>query len=160
MNFLRHMSLTPLFAVIAAWALYESMDWPAGTRLFPWLVGIPILALSLIQLTAELTTRSSSNSMTTEFQFENGSQRERITRLVTIVSWIIGFAIGIWLLGFKVALVLMIFGYLKFQSDESWRLSLTLTIGGYVVFWGVFDNILHLNLPEPQLSIWSEKLIP
>ena len=135
------------------------MDWPLGTRLFPWLVAIPIVVLCFIQLITDLTVPPRSNPATTELQVEDGLERERLSRVLTIICWIVGFAIGIWLLGFRVALVLMIFGYLKFQSRESWKLSLALTAGGYGFFWGIFDHVLHITLPESQLAVWSEKLM-
>jgi hypothetical protein len=156
-NCFREISLTILFALLAAWALYHSMDWPLGTRLFPWLVAIPVVALCFIQLITDLAAPPTPNPAPTELQVENGLERERLTRVVTIICWIVGFAVAIWLLGFKVAMVLMIFGYLKFRSGESWRLSLALTAGGYAFFWGIFDHVLHITLPESQLAVWSEK---
>jgi putative tricarboxylic transport membrane protein len=37
-------------AVLAAWALWVARSWPFQTRLFPWCIGFPVLALAVVQL--------------------------------------------------------------------------------------------------------------
>jgi hypothetical protein len=36
--------------LLITWVLWEARDWPFRARLFPWAIGIPVLALALIQL--------------------------------------------------------------------------------------------------------------
>ena len=36
--------------IVAAYAVYAARNWPLGTGLFPWFVGIPVLALAVIQM--------------------------------------------------------------------------------------------------------------
>jgi len=152
--------LTLFFSCTAAWALFESRDWPLATRLFPWLVAVSVVVLSLIQLVLDLTGRAELGSMTMDFQSSEEFHRvEGRARVMNVLCWILCYAIGIWLLGFRIALLLMLFGYLKFQSGETWKLSLLLTGGGYILFWGIFDSILYLTFPESLVWLWIEKLL-
>ena len=43
---------------------------------------------------------------------------------------------------------LMVFTYLKIQSDESWPLSIGLTAAAWFSFWGLFVKVLNLPFPD------------
>jgi hypothetical protein len=62
-------------------------------------------------------------------------------------AWIIGFFFLILLLGFSVALPLMVFLFLKFQAKERWGMSLVLTGSALAFFLGLF--VWLLNIPFP-----------
>ena len=63
-------------------------------------------------------------------------------------AWMFGFFMAIWLFGYVVAIPLMVFAYLKFQSNESWRLSVTLTVIAFVFFYSLFVKLLTLPFPD------------
>ncbi|MSQ52482.1 MAG: hypothetical protein EXR28_11400 [Betaproteobacteria bacterium] len=42
-----------LVVLVALWALWEARNWPFETRLFPWVIGIPVLTLALAQLAVQ-----------------------------------------------------------------------------------------------------------
>ena len=45
-----HLLPGALVVLVALWALWEARNWPFATRLFPWAIGIPVLALALFQI--------------------------------------------------------------------------------------------------------------
>lgn len=64
---------------------------------------------------------------------------------MTIGCWIVGFFIGISLLGFKLGSLFLTFVFLKFTAKEKWTISAALAVAGYLFFWLVFD--LGLRVP-------------
>lgn len=65
---------------------------------------------------------------------------------MTICCWIVGFFIGIWLLGFKVGALCLTFVFLKFTAKEKWMISAAIAVGSYLFFWLVFDIALRAPL--------------
>ena len=75
-------------------------------------------------------------------------------RTINIFSWIVGFFLGIWLLGFVITIPLLVFTYLKIQSNESWITSVALTIAAWLVFYGLFVRLLTLPFPQGLVLAW------
>lgn len=138
--------------------VYQATEWRLQARLYPWAVGIPMIGFALLQIFFELmgkATRKDTGNAPVDFQFGQSMDSAVATRrTLNIFSWIIGFSVGIWLLGFAVAVPGMVFLYLKFQAGEKWWLSVSLTIAAWLIFWGLFDRLLRLPFPEGQLLTW------
>ncbi len=149
------------FAAVAGWAVFEARDWPLATRLFPWVIGIPILFLSLIQLALFFKERAVSTTQTAmDVQMTDGLGTPEARRKTgAIIAWIFGYGMAIWLIGFNIATLFMFFAYLKFQGRESWRISIGFTAVGYLILWGVFDRLLHVPLPDSLLISLLEKFL-
>lgn len=138
--------------------VYQAREWRLQARLYPWAIGIPMLVLAVVQLFLDLTGKSKSKKESdapVDFQFGQAMDSAVARRrTLNIFSWIVGFFIGIWLLGFSLAILVMVFLYLKVQSGEKWWLSLLLTGAAWSLFWGLFDWLLRLPFPEAQLAVW------
>jgi len=149
-----------LIVLFFAVFIYEARDWRLQARLYPWAIGFPMLALSLIHIIRELMGRdkkpsSQSSNAPVDFSFTKGIDPALARRrAINIFCWIFGFFVGIWLFGFAITIPAFVFLYLKVQSGEGWGLSLALTGGAWFMLWGLFDWLLHLPFPEGQLLIW------
>jgi len=117
-------------------------------RLYPWAIGIPMVILALVQVILDLRgykAKETLDGAPVDFQFtqtiEPALGRKRA---ITMFSWLLGFFLLVWLLGFEYGIPLMVFGYLKFQSNESWVLSIILTVLAFVFFWLLFVKLLTL----------------
>ena len=152
----------------SAYTVISSRDWPLGTRLFPWIVGIPIVFLSLIQLVVELYQ---SRSATDRPKEDTGDLQVDLSMGARIVAekagnffaWLLGFFFCIWILGFFLAVPLYTFLNLKFQAKESWLLSSALTLGAFVFLVVLFDQTIHIAWHQPLISSPEElirSLIP
>ena len=147
-----------LVLVFFAFFIWEARDWPVKAQLYPWVVGIPMLALAIFHFVIDLRggqqKRASANTPA-DFQFTKGIDPGLARRrTISIFTWIFGFLLGTWLLGFFVSIPLFFFLYLKVHSREGWTLSLILTAVALFVSWGLFDQLLHLPLPEGQIYFW------
>ncbi|OGQ76797.1 MAG: hypothetical protein A3G40_01200 [Deltaproteobacteria bacterium RIFCSPLOWO2_12_FULL_57_22] len=144
-----------IFLVYFVW---EAREWRLQARLYPWVIGLPMIVLALVQIWLELkgvSQEKRSGDVPVDFQFEQPVDPDIARRrTVNIFTWILGFFAAIWLLGFSLAILLFLFFYLKVQSREPWILSIVLTAAGWLLFWGLFDRLLHLPFPEAQLFMW------
>jgi len=127
-------------------------------RLYPWAIGIPMVILALVQVILDLRgykAKETLDGAPVDFQFtqtiEPALGRKRA---ITMFSWLLGFFLLVWLLGFEYGIPLMVFGYLKFQSNESWVLSIILTVLAFVFFWLLFVKLLTLPFPQGLIFTW------
>lgn len=144
--------------VIAVWVVTAAgLDW--DTRLFPWAIGIPALALALRQLVTDWKGASAKT--------EQGEERypgvldiavdrsippeEMFRHTVKTAYWILTFACGIWFLGFLIAIPLFIFFYLI--SEAKTRKFPALIVAGLTLLfvWALFEQTMHLAWPEAAL---------
>lgn len=137
--------------------VYEAKEWRMQARLYPFTIGIPMLIFALVQFILDLKgvkAKESGDGAPMDFQFS--AQKEMDPALVkkrTIVmfSWMFGFFFLIWLVGYPIAIPLMVFSYLKFQSGETWTLTVVLTVISWVFFYTLFVRLLNLPFPDGWL---------
>ena len=140
--------------------VYEAKDWRMQARLYPWAIGIPMLICAIVQLILDLKgvkAKESSDGAPMDFQFAvqtDVSPEQVKRRTITMFAWLFGFFVMIWLLGYVIAIPVMVFSYLKFQSNESWMTSTTLTVIAFVFFYSLFVKLLTLPFPEGLLITW------
>jgi hypothetical protein len=134
------------------------LDW--DTRLFPWAIGIPALALAVRQLLADWR-RPGTNAEQGEATRYGGvldipvdrsvPPEEMFRHTVRTAYWILTFAIGIWFLGFLIAIPVFIFFYLISEASAG-KLSAAIVAGLTFLFvWALFDQLMHLAWPEAAL---------
>ena len=127
-------------------------------RLYPFAIGIPMLILALVQVILDLKgykPKETADGTPLDFQFTQAIEPEVARkRAITMFAWLLGFFLLVWLLGFEYGIPLMVFGYLKIQSNESWGLSIILTILAFAFFWILFVKLLTLPFPEGLLFSW------
>ncbi|MBI1992830.1 MAG: tripartite tricarboxylate transporter permease [Deltaproteobacteria bacterium] len=148
---------TLFIAVLLAWALLESRNFGFRAGLFPWAIGLPVLALAIAQLILELTGRARRTVVVIEGSTDGGADLPRevvYQRTASICGWIIGFFVMIWLLGFSIAFPVTTLLYLKIAGREKWPITIILTLLGWGFFYGLFDYSLHVPFPDGQLFLW------
>jgi len=75
-------------------------------------------------------------------------------RTIAVISWTVGFFLAIWLLGFSIAVPLMILLYLKIAGKESWLMTAQVTFFSWLFYWGLFEKLLNVPFPEGLLLSW------
>jgi len=79
-----------------------------------------------------------------------------LRRTLLAAGWAIGFFVAIVLLGFQVAVPVLVFAYIRLQGKESWLFTIVFTVGVWACFYGLFDLLLHLPFPAGVLfGGWS-----
>ncbi len=144
------------FVLIFVYVLREAFfGFGAGEEraaLFPIIIGIPGMGLSLLAFGKEFS--STGQLVTTSEGPSDIAPDVARRRMISIICWIFGFFISIWLLGFVISSALVTFLYLKFGAGEKWQISIILTLVAWGFFYGVFDYALHLPFPAGELQIW------
>ena len=129
--------LFSLFLIaVAGYAAFSAWHWSFKTGFFPLSLAIPLIILVVVHLVLEVvggSEKASGPAVETEFASDVPPEVAR-RRVVEIFSWIAGFILLVFLLGFPAAVPLFIFSYLKMQSHIGWLQSITLTAGA----WGFF----------------------
>ncbi len=150
MRFKGRCMMSLILALLSAWAALTAMKWPLKTALFPLLISVSVFCGSVVELVLELLEKEEGEQKDTiDFQFSAGVAGP-VARHRTVVtfSWIMGFFLLIWFLGFPLAVVLFIFFYLKVQHGEKWGITLAVTIAAWLCFYGLFIRLLHTPMQE------------
>lgn len=150
------------FMSIFAYEVYESYfgyggDFPSAA-LFPRVVGIPGLALSLIVLAAEIRQVLRQTLPVAAKAKIILDLKQAQWRTLSMVGWLTGFFAAIWLLGFIPAAPLMTLLYLKINAQEKWMLSITLALVSWIFFYGLFDWAIQLPFPTGSVFDWARTL--
>ncbi len=138
------------FTTFTVFFLWAGKDWPFEARLFPWVVAIPALALSLLEFGRDLTTASGkARGQILDFQFAEGiDPAVARPRMLNIMSWTLGILAGVWLVGVEITMTAVTFAYLKFQGGERWGITLVLTLIAWLFVRLVFIEFMHLPFPN------------
>ena len=100
------------------------LDW--DTRLFPWAIGIPALALAVRRLLADWRSAGTNAEPGEATRYvgvldilvdRSIPPEEMFRHTVRTAYWILTFACGIWFLGFLIAIPLFIFFYLISEAN-------------------------------------------
>jgi TctA family transporter len=144
-----------LFAFIVYQAKFGFGAWEPRAALFPLSIGIPCLILAILTVGLELFrfTRPVAAEDVSSVEIAPDEARNRT---MVIASWIVGFFLAIWFLGFPVASAFATFFYLKFSGGERWSTSIALAVVAWAFFYGMFGYALKLPFPEGVLMDWFE----
>jgi hypothetical protein len=141
---------------VAATAIYLALDWPFKAALFPLSVSIPLLILAGIQLLQLLVGKAEiieSAAVDLEFSSDVPLEIER-RRVITGFSWIVSFILSVYLIGFPLTVPLFIFFYLRFESGIGWFPTSAATAITWVIFYALFQKVVHLQFEEGAIQAW------
>jgi hypothetical protein len=149
------LGLAVVIMVLAGWGTFSALDWPWKAKLFPLVIGIPLFCLAAAEALWELLGARGVKRTAADLQF-SGDQPPEVARRRTLLAtgWIVGFFAMIVLLGFPLAVALLVFLYLKLQGKEGWIFTIVFTAAVWGFFYGLFDMLLHLPFPPGWLLEW------
>ncbi len=142
-----------LFVYVLRETYFEIRPMEERAALFPMVLGIPCLALALLAFGQELFNTLRREAGKADPPEVTSSLEPAVVRrrAVSIIAWTLGFLLAIWLLGFVVAVPVACFLYFRFAGREKWSTSILLSLAAGVIFYGLFDYLLHLPFPEGVL---------
>lgn len=130
---------TVVLFLISVLLLISTMSYPPKARLFPLITLSVAIVLLIVQIVREILALKGVESFKNE-KIESFSRKH-----LTIGLWLFGTVVMLWVIGFMGTVILLPFLYLRFQR-ESWLLSISISLGCGIFFYGVFGWALHMSL--------------
>jgi hypothetical protein len=151
-----HIVFSVFIILIGAYVIYSASHWSFKTGFFPLAVAIPLVILALLHLLLQFFgAPETAGGPAVEAEFSNEVAPEVARRrVIAIFSWIAGFILLVYLVGFPIAVPVFIFFYLKFYSQENWLWSLGLTGIAWGFFHGVFQRVVRLQFEDGVIQAW------
>jgi hypothetical protein len=148
------LGLALLIMAVSGWGIYTALDWPLKAKLFPLVIGIPLFCLAAAEAIWAVFGNEAAEAAA-DFKLSEG-QEGNVARRRTLLAagWAIGFFVAIMLLGFQVAVPLLVLAYIRLQGKESWLFTVVFTAAVWAIFYGLFDLVLHLPFPPGLLFAW------
>lgn len=143
-----------LVLVAFVYLLVVSRGWPLSAALLPTLAAGTGLPLLLVHIYRRFRTVSGPTRQILDIGFtEEGLTSQQVrARTVQMLGSMVALFLGIWLVGFHIALPLYVFLYMvKWGESSIWAAGLTAAIFlGILV--GLYDNVIHTSWNEPVLQ--------
>ena len=151
--------LTWVMLVIFTTMVGIATQYPEDARFMPFVVGIPGIALCVLQLALD-AVRAYDGQLSRIFQTapKAGKPVETIdteqpefgrhTAKSELRMWayVVAFVAGILAVGFYVSVPIMLVTFVRREAKSSWRSALLLGIGGVAALYFVFGFVLHIRL--------------
>jgi Tripartite tricarboxylate transporter TctB family len=147
------LALSALIMIVAGYGVIAASAWPWKAALFPLVIGIPLFCLAAAEALWTLFGKAPGQAdEAKDFQLSIG--KDSLRRTLVAAGWILAFFAAIVLLGFPIAVPLFVFLYLRLHGKESWTLSIVFTAVVWGIFYGLFDQVLHLPFPQGWIFEW------
>lgn len=130
---------TVILFLISVLLLIATMSYPPKARLFPLITLSVAIVLLIVQIVREVLALKGVESSEKE-PIESFNRKHW-----SIGIWLFGTVVMLWVIGFMGTVIFLPFLYLRFQR-ESWLLSISLSLGCGIFFYGVFGWGLHMSL--------------
>lgn len=112
-------------------------------KLLPTIIGIFVFVLTTIELwRAQRTKKATVMQEESHERLESGVE---LSRFIAVISWILGFAVGVFFVGIVPAAAIFSFTYLKLQR-KTWFISAGYAFILTSLIYMVFELALKLDL--------------
>ncbi|HXV82552.1 MAG TPA: hypothetical protein VEG60_22030 [Candidatus Binatia bacterium] len=152
--------LAAVFVVFFAYGVYEAREFPRLARIFPYWISLGALVLAVIQLGIELRKYLLQiEDVQTDFVdlAPDRSLPPQVVfkRALSYLLWFVGLYLGIWLVGFVIAITAFLIIFLRYDASLSWGKTLQLGLGGFL-FVVAISWLMALYWPEGLIVQWIE----
>jgi len=143
------------FFLLMCFAVYAAFDFDVEARMMPLIVGVPTLALGTVVLIMEIASQWIGKPKHSEGAMDgsrlgkdlNAQERRAMARRETsLVLWLIGIVVLIWLIGLLWSIPVFLVLFLWLQAREPWRLIVSISLGTWAVVYLLFVHILNMEL--------------
>ena len=152
---------TAAIALLFLFAILTAKDFPFWDRMYPLVVGTLGLLIALIELASELRRKDEPGEArqrdfvdlaVDEFLLSKAGYR----RAARVACWLLGLYLGIWVLGFKIAVTLWFVLFLKLDGRVNWLITTALTALAVFIIFVLFEEFLSIFWPLGLLQQWVD----
>jgi len=159
-RFIMTVAMLAIFVVMVGVA----SRYPAGARFMPFVVGIPAIALCLLQLfldwrdsrrelaaPAAASAPSLPGEQPMQISMNAGMELpvftpEVMRKELVVWGYILALIGGILLFGFYIAVPIFLVSFLRFYAEANWRLAILLPAGVSVFLYVMLTQVFRMNL--------------
>ena len=151
--------------LVFAFGIATAYSWGFQARLFPWVIGVPGLLLSIWQFAKDSFHRGDAGPLESHLGVMDLPVDRSVplsivwSRALRAAGWILGLFFAIWLLGFIVGVPLFVLIYLKLEAQEGVRVSLIAAASMFIFIIGVFHMVLSVPWPQGAFPRLEEILL-
>jgi hypothetical protein len=148
--------------------------YPPEARFMPFIVGIPAIALCLLQLALDFyrqrhpetggtgdalqqaedqVARIAGRRVAFDMPSDNAlftdtafDEREKVRRELVVWGYFLALIAGILLFGFRITVPVFLIAFLRFQAGTSWRNALAYGGLGAIAMYVLFEKVLKVSL--------------
>jgi TctA family transporter len=144
---------------IGAYMLISAQEWHFLAKIGPTVVASILVAAGTISLVYKVffhpvAVKKTGMHLDLPTEHHDGPLPIKVilTRAAGFFGWFIAFQVCTALIGMLPAVPLVMVAFMRIEGRESWRLCVILAACVTAFFYGVFDQILHINWPS---SLWG-----
>ena len=134
-----------------------AFDYKPRDRLVPLLVGTISLVISILVMVNEIHPMPIFSKLTMDFMSSLEEKKNETEpqvasgKIFAIISWMIGFMVLTFWVGFYISIAVFCFTFLKFQENVSWIKASLVTAGIWSFIFAVFKLLMDLHMFEGVL---------
>ncbi|MBB4187691.1 hypothetical protein GGE07_004360 [Sinorhizobium terangae] len=146
-----------------------SMEFPAKARFMPLIVGLPAIALCLVQLGIDLMPTSKSafhGAPQAGLAQQAGLEPElpefgphTVSQEILMWVYFVAFVAGILTFGFYVSVPVLLLTFLRREAEASWRFAFSLAAVATLVLYLMFGALLQIQLHPGFVTPWLVQTI-
>lgn len=142
-----------MLAIFTLMTAIAALTYPEGARFQPLIIGIPAIALCVLQLVLDLRARAATQTSTTE---TDASREKPLSprRELRAWSWFLSLIGGVLLLGFWMTIPIFLVAFLRYEARCDWPRSAGLGIAAAAALYLLFGLVLRSSLHEGFLLAW------
>jgi putative tricarboxylic transport membrane protein len=142
-----------ILTIISLLVVYLSGELSLRGKLFPWVVGIPLIIVGLIhtfQVFSQKFKRQGANSGRDAFSLSVGGSLTDVSRAI---SWVTLLLVCVILMGHEIAVPLFVFVYFRAHKEKIW-FGLTVAASTWAFIYLVLEKAMHVTFSEPLILQW------
>jgi hypothetical protein len=147
MRFSGRTLFTIVIGLVLLGALLKALQWPLRTSILIYFICGICLLLVIVELYREMRARPSEETGGSGMDVPLFAGGEA-SRDLLAWGWLLGLLLGIWLIGFVVAVPLFTLLFSKVHGAR-WRVSLFLAALAFGTLYGLFGMVINVPWPEP-----------
>ena len=138
-------------------AFWSASGWRLSARLMPQTAAATGLIVIAIAAIAALVTKLQGGTRAAAPSREHSPAAQLsaptvYARLGVEVLWLVGFLVGVALIGLMPAMGIYMFAYMATAGRTRWMTALIITAGLWIGFYILFDRLLHIPWPPSLLG--------
>ncbi|MBN2059475.1 MAG: tripartite tricarboxylate transporter permease [Deltaproteobacteria bacterium] len=141
------------FTLIAILVICISKEFSFRGKLFPWVVGIPLIFIGILHTFQGLFPRFQARRTYIEKKTISDSLGGSMDDVFRALLWVIILLISVILMGHKVGVSLFVFIYLLAHKEKAW-LGLITATATWIFISVVIERTMNISFFEPVLFRW------